>query len=157
MFSVNVADGARSVPDAVLMIADSSAPKNITCAKTGVCLSTSVGRICCGSFSIRFLNIPGSISDAEYARNIGMNAKTKYRLPPSTDPATAVFSFFADITRWKTSCCGIEPNIIVIHAATKARISFAVSAGQNSNLPDSAAELITFEGPPARSLTTHVM
>jgi len=35
----------------------------------------------------------------------------------------AIFSVFEDCTRWNTSCCGIEPNIMVIQAAVKPRIS----------------------------------
>ena len=33
--------------------------------------------------------------------------------------AVAALMSFADITRWNTSCCGIEPSIIVIAAAKK--------------------------------------
>lgn len=45
IFSAKSADGARSVPDAVDMIAERSAPKNITWRRSGVFSSMSVGRI----------------------------------------------------------------------------------------------------------------
>ncbi len=37
-------------------------------------------------------------------------------MPPMIGPLTAVSASFADITRWNTSCCGIEPIMIVIAA-----------------------------------------
>jgi hypothetical protein len=46
MFSEKVTEGASSVPEAVLMIAESSAPKNITWAKIGVWASMSWGSTC---------------------------------------------------------------------------------------------------------------
>ena len=57
--------------------------------------------------------------------------------------AIAVFSFFAEVTRWNTSCCGIEPIASVIQAATKASHSLAPPLGQNSNFPASDAAAIT--------------
>ena len=47
------------------MMAESTAPKNTTWANTGMCVSTSVGRISCESFSSSSLNTAGSISVAE--------------------------------------------------------------------------------------------
>jgi len=66
---------------------------------------------------------------------MGTKANMKYRLPPSTAPHTAIFSVREDCTRWNTSCCGIEPNIMVIQAAAKARISLRSGDGQKLNLP----------------------
>ena len=43
MFSEKATDGASSVADEQLMIAASTAPKKMTCAKSGVWASTSVG------------------------------------------------------------------------------------------------------------------
>ena len=45
-----------------------------------------------------------------------------------------MFSSFADCTRWNTSCCGIEPSIIVIHAAKNQRTSFSSGVGQEVEL-----------------------
>src|SRR3981081_405165 len=135
MFSVNVTDGANKVALAQLLIADKSAPKNITCANTGTLVMISVGKINCGSLSIRLATIFGSISVAEYAKNMGMNAKQKYITPPSTDARPAIFSFLDEDTRWNTSCCGIDPSIIVIHAAKNHSVSLGVGAGQKSSLP----------------------
>jgi hypothetical protein len=63
---------------------------------------------------------------------------------------TAVRSSFAEVTRWNTSCCGIDPMASVIHAAANQSHSFAPPFGQNSNLPASTAAEMTFVGPPAR-------
>ena len=65
MFSVKVTEGASSVAVAQLLIAESSAPKNITCANSGTCCRIRLGRISCGSVSIRPRTIFGSISVAE--------------------------------------------------------------------------------------------
>src|SRR3954467_11965702 len=51
----------------------------------------------------------------------------------------AVFSFFAEVTRWKMSCCGIEPSASVTQAVKKYSHSLEPPFGQNSNLPASAA------------------
>src|SRR3954470_8900161 len=88
------------------------------------------------------------MSVAEYARNIGTKAKQKYRQPPITDPEPAIPSVFADATRWKTSCCGIEPSAIVAHAAMKAMRSRGAKPGKNVNLPAFDACSTTTAGPP---------
>ena len=69
--------------------------------------------------------------------NIGTKAKPKYSSPPSSEPRTAVFSSFAEVTRWKTSCWGIEPMASVIQAARNQSHSLVPPLGQNSNLPAS--------------------
>src|SRR3569623_3268997 len=65
MSSVNVTDGASKVALAQLLMADNKAPKNMTCANTGTLVMISVGRINCGSLSIRQATIFGSISVAD--------------------------------------------------------------------------------------------
>src|SRR5678816_626554 len=79
MFSLKLTDGARSVAEAQLLIADSRAPKNMICAKSGTMGDMiRFGRMCwlfCSRFAA---TIFGSMRLAEYARNIGMNAKQKY-------------------------------------------------------------------------------
>src|SRR5690349_12920396 len=87
-----------------------------------------------------------------------MNAKQKYMQPPSIAERPAVFSSFEDATRWNTSCCGIEPSIIVTHAATKPRMPASVNWGTNvENLPASIAWLTTCPTPPASWLTPQPM
>ena len=54
---------------------------------------------------------------ADTPMNIGTKAKARYEMPPMIGPLTAVSAFLADITRWNTSCCGIEPIMIVIGRA----------------------------------------
>lgn len=71
-------------------------------------------------------------------------------MPPITGPRVAAFSSRADITRWKTSCCGIEPNIMVIAAAMKNMISVKLGSGKNLNRSLLAASSITLSAPPAR-------
>jgi hypothetical protein len=69
-----------------------------------------------------------------------------------------VSSSFADCTRWNTSCCGIDPSIMVIHAARNQRMSFSSGAGKMLNLPASAACDTTAPAPPGtRPLTTKAM
>ena len=85
---------------------------------------------------------------------IGTKAKQKYTAAPISVPRTAVFSSLAEVTRWNTSCCGIEPMASVIHAARKASHSLAPAFGQNSNLPASEAAAMTLAGPPAMSPTS---
>ncbi len=63
----------------------------------------------------------------------------KYSTPPSTDAAPAMRADFEDITRWNTSCWGMEPSIIVIQAAKNPRISITLARGQKSSLPAAAA------------------
>ncbi len=49
MFSAKATDGASSVADEQLMMADSTAPKKMAWAKTGVCSRTRVGSTSCES------------------------------------------------------------------------------------------------------------
>ncbi|MNN80369.1 hypothetical protein D3C81_1970960 [compost metagenome] len=67
-----------------------------------------------------------------------------------------MFSDLADITRAYTSCCGMEPNIMVTAAPRKATISLAEVPCRKVNLPSAAAWLITVAGPPAMSPTSQV-
>ena len=60
-FSANVTDGASSVPEAVLMITDSSAPKNTTWIQNGMCLATRFGSTSCESSFISCAVIAGSM------------------------------------------------------------------------------------------------
>src|SRR5205085_11776864 len=100
MFSLKLTEGARRVALAQLLIAESSAPKNMICANTGtIGERMRLGRISCVSFSRFAATIFGSIKLAEYARNIGMKAKQKYIAPPRIEERAAVFSSFADCTR----------------------------------------------------------
>ena len=75
-------------------------------------------------------------------------------MAPYSVPRTAVFSSLAEVTRWNTSCCGIEPSAKVIQAATNASHSFASPLGQNWSLPASEAAVITLPAPPAMSPTS---
>ncbi len=43
MFSTKLVEGASSVADEVLLMADSSAPKNRICMTSGILVSTKVG------------------------------------------------------------------------------------------------------------------
>src|SRR5262245_35615997 len=81
--------------------------------------------------------------------NIGTKAKQKYATPPKSEPITAVRSSLAEVTRWKTSCCGMEPIASVAQAAANVSHSLVPPLGQNSNLPASAAAEMTLDGPPA--------
>ena len=65
MFSEKVTEGASRVPEAVLMMAESRAPKNMIWANTGMWLRMSWGRIICESWSSRPDTRPGSMSVAE--------------------------------------------------------------------------------------------
>jgi hypothetical protein len=71
VFSKQATDGASSVADEQLMIAERAAAKKIACATSGVCSRSSVGNTRCESISIRPLNCSGWISVAEQAMNIG--------------------------------------------------------------------------------------
>ena len=64
-FSAKVTEGASSVADEQLMMAESTAPKNSTWANSGVCCSTRVGSTSWESFSSSSANQAGSISVAE--------------------------------------------------------------------------------------------
>ena len=119
MFSTKLVDGASRVADAQDLIADNKAPKKNTCAINGICVRINVGNTRCGSARSSSLVFSGIASTAQATMNIGTNANARYESPPITAPREAVLASFADITRWKTSCCGIEPSIIVIAAAKK--------------------------------------
>src|SRR5690348_12898860 len=78
MFSLKLTEGASRVAEAQLLIAERRAPKNMICAKSGtIGERIRFGRMCCGSDSMFACTIFGSMRLAEYARNIGMNAKQK--------------------------------------------------------------------------------
>jgi len=59
-----------------------------------------------------------------------------------------VFSSLPDCTRWKTSCCGIDPSIIVIHAARNQRTSLSSGFGRRLNFSFADACAITALAPP---------
>ena len=65
IFSLKATDGASSVADEQLMIADSKAPKKIICAAIGVCCTIRVGRMSWESRSSKPATCAGSISVAE--------------------------------------------------------------------------------------------
>ena len=44
---------------------------------------------------------------------------------------------FAEVMRWNTSCCGIEPSIIVIHAPTNGIQAESLASGKKASLPAS--------------------
>ncbi|MOA24855.1 hypothetical protein D3C78_1455530 [compost metagenome] len=61
-------------------------------------------------------------------------------MPPMMGPRRATEAFLEDITRWNTSCCGIEPSIMVMAAAMKKVHSLASAfSGKKRNLPSVAA------------------
>ncbi len=64
VFSKKATDGARSVADEQLMIAERAAAKKMR-ATSGVCSRSRVGNTRCESVSIRPLNCSGLISAAE--------------------------------------------------------------------------------------------
>ncbi|MNQ69005.1 hypothetical protein D3C85_835820 [compost metagenome] len=68
----------------------------------------------------------------------------------------AMFSVLADITRAYTSCCGMEPNIMVTAAPMKATMSLGSKLCMKENLPSAAAWLITTSAPPAMSPISQV-
>ena len=61
-------------------------------------------------------------------------------------------SFLEELTRWNTSCWGIEPSAIVTRAAIQPSMSAKSRLGRNENLPSAAAFAMTLEKPPAMSL-----
>ena len=135
MFSVNVIDGASTVPLAVLMMADNSAPKKHHLREYRGVFEDEVGQdvlrvVCQQGFDRRRVNQRGGAGQKN--RHEG-----KQKIQRTTEDGTGDGRGFdlADITRWNTSCCGIEPSIMVTQAAMKASTSRVCSAGQNSNLP----------------------
>ena len=70
----------------------------------------------------------------------------------------AVRALSDDITRWNTSCCGMEPSIMVMAAAKKKVHSLAPPfCGKNWNFPSRAANSTTRPAPPARSAENQAM
>src|ERR1700681_3200226 len=66
MFSLKLTEGARSVALAQLLIAESSAPKNMICAKIGtIGERMRLVRMSCGSLSMLAATICGSMRLAE--------------------------------------------------------------------------------------------
>jgi hypothetical protein len=133
MFSTKVVEGASRVAEAVDLMADSSAPKNATCSATGMCSITRVGSTFCGSSASRPA-VPGMTSSAAMTTNMGTKANAMYSSPPITGPRR-VRALLADITRWNTSCCGMEPSIMVMAAAKKKVHFLTPPVGKNWNLP----------------------
>src|SRR5512147_3051179 len=76
-FSLRMTDGARSVALEQLITAESTAPKNITCANADVCSTIKVGKTSWESLCNNAPNFSGSTSNAEYAINIGTKQKEK--------------------------------------------------------------------------------
>ncbi len=77
MFSLKIAVGASRAPDDVDRMADSSAPKNSTCANSGVLFRISVGRISWKSLPSLWSMVDTmsfSIRKADTAMNIGTKA-----------------------------------------------------------------------------------
>ena len=66
-----------------------------------------------------------------------------------TAPFRAVSASLADMTRWNTSCCGIDPIIIVIAEATKNNQFLIVGSGKIANKSRSLAKANTLLAPPA--------
>ena len=64
------------------------------------------------------------------------NIRTLFNFePPATEAQIAILADLAEVTRWKTSCCGIEPSIIVTQAPMKVSQAERPSVGKNSSLP----------------------
>ena len=152
MFSTKVVVGASSVAEAQDLMAESKAPKNTTCMMKGIFCITSVGSTFCGSSAISALVCSGITVSAVATRKIGTAANRMYMLPPITGPQVAARTSLADITRWNTSCCGMEPNIMVMAAAKKKMMSCHFGSGQKRNRSLLVARSSTGCTPPAMSL-----
>ena len=74
-----------------------------------------------------------------------------------TAPFRAVSASLADMTRWKTSCCGMDPIIIVIADATNNNQFLIVGSGRIENKSRSLANANTLLAPPACSADIHAM
>ena len=61
----------------------------------------------------------------------------------------AVGAFLADITRWYTSCCGIEPSIIVTAEPTKKAMSVNLASGRKCHRLALCVMSMTALAPPA--------
>ncbi len=96
IFSIKSADGARSVPLAVDIIAERSAPKNIICTKTGVASSMRVGSTFCVS-SVHEISSGATIKAANPSI-IGRKATIIYKEPQITPPREAFFLLSAEST-----------------------------------------------------------
>ena len=73
-------------------------------------------------------------------------------MPPRIGPRTAVLASRALITGWKTSCCGIEPIIIVIAAEIQKSQPLRLMSGQGLKRSREAAKVTTCPKPPAMPL-----
>ncbi len=51
----------------------------------------------------------------------------------------AMVDVLAEVMRWKTSCCGIEPSIMVIQAPRKVSHCQGSGGGKKSSLPAAEA------------------
>ena len=69
----------------------------------------------------------------------------------------AAFTSLADMTRWKMSCCGMDPNIIVMAAARKNIISLNEGSGRKRNKSLLEARAMTLSAPPAMSAAKKAM
>ncbi len=135
-FSTNAVDGASMVAEAVDMMADSKAPKKAICSASGMWFITKAGRIFCGSSAISACTPSGMISTAAVTINMGTKANTMYSEPPMTGPSCATVASLDDMTRWNTSCCGMEPSIMVMPAAIKnSQVLPSAFSGSKRSLP----------------------
>ena len=89
------------------------------------------------------------IRKADSPMNIGTPANSMYEMPPMIGPFTATSALFADITRWKTSCCGIEPIMIVIAAPSQNSQPCSPPSGKNWKRSRDCAYSTTLPTPPA--------
>jgi hypothetical protein len=88
-----------------------------------------VGSTFCGSSASRAVAFGHDEQRAGHQEH-GHEGEEDVAAPPITVPRTAAFSLLADITRWNTSCCGIEPSIMVMAAPKKNRISCQLGSGR---------------------------
>lgn len=113
MFSEQIAAGARIAELVVLMIAESSDPKNKICIGSAVCFITIAGKASCES----------AITSAGYRCliqrliNKGRIAMVRYSTAAMWQDLTAVLAELEDIERWKTSCDGSDPSPRTLQAA----------------------------------------
>lgn len=102
----------------------------------GMWFITKAGRIFCGSSAISACTPSGMISTAAVTINMGTKANTMYSEPPMTGPSCATVASLDDMTRWNTSCCGMEPSIMVMPAAIKnSQVLPSAFSGSKRSLP----------------------
>jgi hypothetical protein len=89
------------------------------------------------------------IRNADTPMNIGTPANSVYEMPPMIGPLTATSALLADMTRWKTSCCGIEPIMMVIAAPVQNSHSCSPPRGKKLNMSRDWPNSITRPTPPA--------